>query len=141
MYLILNYHREKYYVHLTLLFNRPCSKACCNQSLVIHSDLKKHNVLRKKNKCNVNLNNIASVQNNYLSIFMKKNWLKRIVNIIIITIWSHFNFVASLPVGCVYFCLDYQTKKLILQGTTPYQARHGNISFVWSVTRLFKVIF
>ena len=69
MHLIFNYHRKNYYIHvmLNLAIYRP--SACCNQPLVIHSDLKKHNILCKKSKCSVNMNNIASAQNDYMSMF------------------------------------------------------------------------
>ena len=51
-----------------------------------------------------------------------------------------FQLCAFLPVGCVYFGHEYQTKKLSVEGTTPYQARHGNLSFIWSVTWLFNFV-
>ena len=103
-----------------LVLNEPFVPSLL-QPIISNSDLKKYNALRKKNKCNVNLNNIASVQGNYMSIFTNKNWLKRIVNIIIKTICSHFIFVASLPVGCVCYGVDYQITKLNLHHTTPYK--------------------
>ena len=48
---------------------------------------------------------------------------------------SNFIFAASFHRACVYFCLDFQTRKLSFW---LQQARHGNISFILIITRLFK---
>ena len=122
---------EIYYIPLTLLFTGYLFHPCYNQSLdPFRSEKAQRRYFVKKNKCNVNLNKIASVQNNYMSIFTNRNWLKRIVNIMTITIYCHFIFVGFFPAGCIYYSLGYQITKLHLHRIAPYQARHGNISFI-----------
>ena len=106
---------------------------CCNQSLVIHSDLIKHNVFCKKIKCSINVNNMANVHN---LLVVYKNWLKWVVNVDFKTTCSHFIFVTSLPTNCVDCGLDHQTKKLSLHHTIPYQTTRRNISLILSVARL-----
>ena len=62
MYLIINFYPEKYHsIHSTLFFKSHLFQICRNQSLPIHSDVKKHNVFHEKNKCKVDLDNITSL--------------------------------------------------------------------------------
>ena len=60
IYLSINFYPEKYY-SVTLFFKGHLFQVCWDQLLVIHLDLKKHNVFRKKNTCKEDLNNVASV--------------------------------------------------------------------------------
>ena len=69
MYLIINYYREKYYsVQPNMFFASHLFQVCWNQSLTMHSNLKR--ALCKW--VGVNLNNIANVQYNYLLIIHKE---------------------------------------------------------------------
>ena len=82
----------------------------------------------KKNKCKVNLYNIATVQHNYLWMITSKNWLKRIVNITFFHILIFFFH---------FICLDFRTAN---SDVWPEQARHRNISFILIVARFFQVL-
>ena len=82
----------------------------------------------KKNKCKVNLFNIASVQHNYLWMITSRNWLKRIVNITFFHILKFFSH---------FICLDFRTAN---SDFWPEQARHRNISFILIVARFFQVL-
>ena len=80
--------------------------------------------------------NVASVQYNYFWIITSKTCLKRVVNIFFLNNCSNFIFAASFHWVCVYLCLDFRTQKLSFW---PQLARHGNISFILIVTRLFNI--
>ena len=108
VYLIINYSREKYYsVQTNMFFASHLFQVCWKQSLTMHSNLKQ--ALCKW--VEVNLNNIANVQYNYLLIFTKKNCLEWIVSIVFITICYRLIFVASFPTVCVWNCLHFQARK------------------------------
>ena len=50
--------------------------------------------------------------------------------------FSNFFFAASFHRLCVYLCLDFRTKQQV--NFWPWWARHGNISFILTVTRLLE---
>ena len=84
----------------------------CNKNYAAAHNHIYQTVFYKKNKSQVNLYNIASVQYNYLCMITSRNWLKRIVNIAFKINCFHFIFVASFHRACVYLSHDFRTANL-----------------------------
>ena len=101
-----------YSICSTLLFLNHLLQVSCSHSSIIHSDGKNHNVFCKKLKCEVNLYNWASVQDNYLRMIANKKRLKRVVSIFFKKNCFNFIFVASFHKACAYLCLNFWTKNI-----------------------------
>ena len=97
-----------YFTRSTLFFLNHFLQVSENHSSVIHSDFENHNVFCIKNKSNINLYNIASVQYKYTMNNHKQELVKTDSKYHVLKKYSHFSVVSFHELLFIFVLISEQ---------------------------------